>query len=574
MSHYVPSDLFESLNLPRQDLGKLSFCRSNKAKDFENWLSGLKATQIKQTSGQLYMAVPELSRLKVDFSTRLEMLEAARPLVQNSINALTRCFLHQPLILPVEAQKTAAVAQALQKSMIDGYTTAIIGLSQRAKANQKSLDCLALALHRAITGIGLLFLRNYQMYTQIPAGFWKHLHVLFLTAEFYELTDTPIKDPLLNFVPLQTIKHAYIRILALASARCNQISQNDTQALYIALEDWSKHIKLSLGDGQRENAISVNALQDLPPRYHSYQQQAQSEQQEAIYSLNFDGLNKLLEQSLGQSEDIVDGLSRLRTPTDFPESLFKHVYACWSTKTSRELERKNVESTAEVAVGFVDCHYYLCNGQEFNYFVKNSGQGDYEPNIPSFIPRALNVDAEAKTKSAERPVYRVGIQNVSANGYCILWKGDMPVRLEAGELIGIKEIGKRTWSVGAVRWIKQLKQASQMGIQILSSTPKPYGIAQIYDMGGYSDYSRAIYLPSSRFDNGAMSILAPAVPFSEFDKVRILDGDQEWQAKLGRTHFSSGNIKQFVFQPAEQGNNEIDHSSESNSKENFDSGWE
>ena len=570
MSDFKPSTHLGSIEPPQQNLAKLSFCNSNKLADVRAWVDNLHATQVMKTSADLYKAVPEVSHLKTDYKNRFEILEALRPSVHNCINGLAKHFLYQPLILPQEAQRTAIVAQSLQKHMLEGYVSTVMAIVQKGKANQATLDLLTKAIHRAITGINNLFLRSYQMYTQPPQNLWRKLHSLYLTAEYFELEKKSVVDPTLRLARGQTIHTAYMRTLMMACSRCNQLGQNEVWALHCAFETWAQYVKLA---PQLFNHVyAVDLLGNKSP---SYAAKIGSESEgQLIKEIDFTPLLRQLSRHIDSSEEDFPVSSDLEVPNDFSKSLFQHLAASWKQMPQRQLERRDINGAAEVCVGLVDCHYYLCNGQEFNYFVKNSGQDEelVSGSTSRFTPRDMH--DQAQQVSYERPVFRVSLQNASAGGYCMLWKGEIPAKVEAGELLGIKEIGRRTWSIGVIRWVKQLKQASQLGIQLLSTHPKPYGIAQTYDMGGYADYSRAMYIPSSRFGSSSASILTPGAPFQEFDKVKILDGDREWSAKLEKSVFATGNINQFAFRPLGDGGDEDSATDTESSDKNFDSGWE
>ena len=92
-----------------------------------------------------------------------------------------------------------------------------------------------------------------------------------------------------------------------------------------------------------------------------------------------------------------------------------------------------------------------------------------------------------------------------------------------------------------------------MGVQIIANNPKPYGLAQCYDMGGNSDYMRCLFIPPSKHGQGTPTLLTASVPFQEFDKVRIIDGEREWSAKLDRAMFSTKTVQQFKFRNLDTG---------------------
>ena len=566
----APSQLLAEIRLPDQNLNKLTFCNGSKTSDVLSWANTLHATQVMQTGLELYKAVPELPRLKTDYKNRIDMLEALRPTVQHCLVGLTKHFLHQPIILPREAQKTAIIAQSIQKGMADSYTAAIIDISKKGKANQQTLDLLAHVIHRAITGISYLFLRSYQMYALPPKGLWLRLHSLYQVAQYFDIADIPIADPLLKYSRLQSIKSAYVRNLMMACSRCNQVSQNDVETLFHTFENWAQSVSINEISDTDAHLYAFDAREDSGPAYKS---DLHRDELAMGVEINFSQLLNMLDRYINTDNDDIFPAGSITVPTEFSKQLFQHIGSCWNTLQKREQERKSIQGAAEVSVGLVDCHFFLCNGQEFDFFIKNSGKEEHIHNVNSFTPKDMH--GGKPFSSNERPIFRISLQNSSIGGYCMLWKGDIPARVEAGQLLGVKEVGKRSWSIGVVRWIRQLKQASQLGIQLLSTHPKPYGIAQSYDMGGYSDYSRAIYIPSSRFGSSSASLLTPIVPFQEYDKTKILDGDQEWAAKLEKQLFASGNIKQFAFRPlVDSDDQNEDTTPQRGQRSNFESGWE
>ncbi len=543
-----PSQLLASVNLPPQDLTRLSFCGSSKASLVQEWVNNLQATKVMKTSGALYRAVPEVARLKTDFTNRIEILEHLRPTIQYAILGLQKKFLNQPLVMPEEAQKAVVVAQSLQKNMIDGYVAAIIQIAEKGKANKATFDILSKAIHRAITGIGLLFFRNYQIYAQTPASLWGTLNTLYQVAMYYGLTEHAVADPILRHVRSQTINSAYLRVIMLASAKTNQISQPDIDTCFHIFELWcqSVNIKADLSE-DAENFFAVNLMSKQGPVYKS---KVQDRSQGRYIELEFRSLLSLLSKQSTNTTDMVATENAVKVPKDFPDALLRHLIDTWSNVAQRKFDRRQTEITAEVCVGLSDCHYFICNGQDFDYFLQSTGseQNQHISRFSQGITPASHLD---DYQNSPVPVHQVLIQNVSAGGYCLLWHEDISAKVSAGEVIGVKEMGKRTWSVGVIRWVRQLKNASQLGIQLLANNAKPYAIAQTYDMGGYSEFMRALFMPPSKFGQGNPTVLTASAPFQEFDKVKIVDGDRESTAKLDRMVFSTKSCRQFRFRRLE-----------------------
>ncbi|TVZ37901.1 hypothetical protein P886_2247 [Alteromonadaceae bacterium 2753L.S.0a.02] len=551
MSQPSLPEYIASLQAPTPDLAKLSFCASKPAKVAE-WANQLRATQIAQTSAALYKCLPEVARLKTNFDSRLAILEAIRPVTHHAIEGLTRDFLQQPINLSQNAQKTAIVAQAIQKAMIEGYVRCILEICVQKRFKQTIRDSLAQALHRAITGIGLIFFRTYQLYTQPPAGYWQQLHSLFQIADYFDLLAAPVKDPQLKTRPASNVQTAYVRVLMLATARLNQLNQNDIAHIYYALESWAQYVRLHPSVLQdKDNFYLLNLHSDSGPVYKS---RFNGSETDRVLELDFRVLvNQLAKQSPSNADNDleVSAASAITVPQGFPGSLLEHLVGSWSSIAQRRQERRAVQNTAEVCVGMVNAHFMVCGEQSFEDFSNEGGLGDgFDTNVVDML--GLGVPGSSGNRAApDNMSYAVTVQNVSAGGCCLLWKGKIPSRLKAGELIGLKEQGRHSWGIGAVRWVRQYRGESQLGIQLLANHPKPYGIAQTYDMGGYSDYMRAFYLPAAKNGNTPASLLTASAPFKELDKVKLFDGEQAVSAKLNKIMFATGSIQQFMFNTLE-----------------------
>jgi hypothetical protein len=536
------SELIQNIELPPRDLKKLRFCESAKLARVDEWLGHLRATQAMQTSAALYEALPEVTRLNCNPHTRFDMLEHMRPYAQNCIEALSKLFLNQPICLPEEAQKAAIVAQSLQKSMIQGYVSVIADVIEDKRQKHVREEFFGVALHRAITGYSLLFLRSYQIYSQTPKGMWLALHSLFQIADQYDLLDTGIKDPIIQKPSLTSIQTVYMRSVLMSTARVSQLKQKDIAALYRAFCEWSSMVRFQLGTSDaKESFYCINLSRDAAPFYKS--RLNQDEDSDLIIELDF---APLLSQLTKQTRDAVQELSGTTTVVVSKEvsiAALRHVIDTLGNTALRMQERRNIQSAADICVGLADCHYFLCDNQTFEQFVssQNNRGGVEDTFLSGLTPRDSFGD-----ERDERPHHRISIQNVSQGGYCLFWEGHA-IKVESGDIIGLKEFGKKFWSIGIVRGIRQKRNGSQLGVQILSEKTQAAAIAQSYDMGGYSDYMRALYLPASRLLDIPASLITASIPFQELDKVKLMADGLRGTAKLDQRILSVGSIQQFSF---------------------------
>lgn len=483
-----PLDLLSQITLPEQSIKKLSFCSSYKAQRVADWASLLRPSQVEKTSALLYAALPEINQLRCTTSTRVEMLECLRPYVQHTITGLGKAFLNQAMPLSEEAQRSVVIAQSLQKHMVDGYCLAVKELSQARKLKEKERELLATCLHRAITGLGLIIMRGLQLYTPAPKGIWLTMHRLFRCADAFELLDHRVNDNIQNKTKLSSIQNNYLRSVLLASAHPDQITQNDISALYDDFCDWAKQARfqLDLSDNS-ECFLYLNLEADAGPHYKSRANEA--EQEQLLLELDLRSItNQIAKQEQdGEEKQEAGGLSISPTVSS---ALLKHLLNCWGGVVQRRHDRRQTQMSADICIGLSDCLYFANNNQSFEDFINsNHSESELDSKAMSFTPG----DAfTTETKHSERPLFRLNISNISQGGYCLEWKGESMLKLQAGDVIGLKELNKRLWQVGVVRWIRQRRHSSLLGIQILSEKIEPCGLAQTYDMGGYSDFMREI----------------------------------------------------------------------------------
>jgi hypothetical protein len=546
-------EFIQNIELPEPNLKRLTFCDSAKPQRVEEWASNLRATRVLTTSSYLYEALPEVSRLKCSAQTRVEILEILRPYAQHCIETLSKSFLNQPISLPEDAKKAAIVAQSLQKSMIDGYIQAVKSCLIEKRQKQTSSPYFALSLHRAITGYGLLFYRSYQIYSQAPKGLWLALHSLFKIADSFELLDTQHRDPI-QLRPVQTsIQIAYMRIILMATSRVNQLNQKDIGALYQAFAEWASPVNFRLGISDvNESFYCVNLNKDFGAQYKS--RIGDSEQDDLIIELDF---APLLLQIGKQTKDHHGGFANEKSigvPRNVSKAALAHVIDTLSNAALRRQERRPTQSTAEICIGLTDAHAYLSNGISFDEQIAElSRDSAIQDTLSSgFTPRSSH-DKEAPI---DHHKYRISVQNVSQGGYCLLWEGDSSLKIESGELIGLKEFGHKSWSIGVVRWIRQRRAGSQLGILLLSDRCKSAAIAQMYDMGGYADYVRALYIPRSKIYDEPETILCPNIPFDELDKVKLILDKEVLNAKLEKRLLNAGSIQRLSFRATTAANND------------------
>ncbi len=535
-----PGNVLEQLTLPEQDIELLAFSMSNRVTVVAEWIASLKLTQIQQTSALLYQAIPQIVRLRTSAKNRFEILELIRPAIHHCISGLTKSFLNQPLLLPEQAQKMAIIAQALQKNMVDGYTICLRDWTKKGVIKQANQEKACISLHRALTGIGLLSLRSYQLYIPVPNGVWLRAHTLYRVAAFNNLLKSRVHDELFTH-KRSFIRDAYARVMTMACSRLNQLTQNDVFSIFSALESWSEHIELMHELPEKLGSIHVADLeQDKPPttkKRHRFN--AENE----LIGVNFDPLCQLLEQAAEGESDLIGSNASFKVPTEMPDAVVKHLVTAWRQIGKRENKRQESEREAEICIGFINCHVQLCGNIDFSTFVADPMPADENYYAPKISDSSQNFNDKGD------PIAPVKVRNEGEEGYCLSLEEYYGQKIESGDLITIREKGRRRWKLGVVRWIRRLREHSLIGVQLLSAKPEPYGISMFYDVGGYSDYMRAFYLPSNHRSDKPYSIITAPVPFKENAKVRLKQDERIFKTHLGFKLLTTAKMSQFEINP-------------------------
>jgi cyclic-di-GMP-binding protein len=537
---FDPLLLLRSLGLPDPDSSQLNFCGGARQAKVAQWVDGLKATQVSQTGVALYNAMPEVLRLKADPLVKYEILEALRPAVQQCISGLALTYLHQPVTMSESAQKTAIVAQALEKHLIDGYTQVVLDLVAANKSNNYGRHVFICALHRAMTSLGLLFCRSFQLYTQVPRGLWRHLHTLYRTAEIYNLEDLTANDPILG-APMLSVGEAYLRVLAAGVARLNQVAPMEAMRVFHALGNWTSLIRLEPMVADDPNvAFWLNLDADRPPLGRDRYLKTQGGD---VRSLDFSrALAQLQRGSASNPEVDRSG----RALDELPVSLINHLCQAWEGETHRDMDRRGTAVMAKVAVGLFECHYQLAGERTFDEFMQEPQDVEQvEVTLPSFANLSKKGDSREQTQTQLGQVFDVQIINQSSGGYCLQWQADTEARLEAGDLIAIREQGRRSWNLCMVRWLRRLKDGPQVGLKRLGNNPQPLAVSARLDDGDYCPFMRGFWLPAPQQPSGK-TVLAPSLPFQAGHSIRIKIDGNITTGKLDQCTGGSAKVRQFT----------------------------
>jgi cyclic-di-GMP-binding protein len=543
---------FSEFNLPKQDLSELTFCASNPAK-VKQWLESLPVTDVTQTSIILYKSLPEVCRLQTPSVKRINMLEALYPYVHRCIEGLIRELIQQPLILSAQMMKLAVIAQALQRHLNDGYMIALRDLLQTKKATALQQP-LALCLYRATSGLSLLLLRSYQLYTPQPTSAWLKLHTLYQFAIENQLEKIPVKDPLLNNQQTMTVSAVYRRNLLLACSSPYQLRQVDIAHVFQAFSQYSSMVQLTpAAQDNRRSLYWVSLKVDKGPFYN---RRLRDEPDRETYAIHLEPLIHALEDEYRSRNN---DKSKINFSIPHKNVLITHLLRNWKEANIRLIGRQCSSELLEICIGLTTIHSQLLGDNTFESLVHGSRQQHEEEAYVSGNfnrswglegkPMFHSMSAAKNTNMHSTDILSiVKTTNSSTSGYCLIWDSNIPSKVRVGELVGIRQSKHDCWQVGIICWAQRHNYKIYTGVQLLSKKAIAYAARTLLPDGNNSPYFRSLLLTDSA-KTESHRIITPSIPFEVGQTIHLRHHEEGMQAYLTSLLLSSTSVSQFTCQP-------------------------
>ncbi len=555
--------------LPRQNLERHSLFELS-PNAVADWLRSLPTANLGETTRQLYLALVELNRVNCSPKGRLLILEQLRHSTHVANRGLEKHFLNQPVVLPKRARKVAQLADTLNKQMAIGYSLCANQFLAMHRLRRPK-DQLALAFHRAITEHSLVLLRNFQLYRNEEAGFWKTIHELFYQALKHKMSRESVNDEQWGD---STLEQCYLRPMLLFSARPHQLRQASQAQVFSHLSRWSRDARVR-GDQFEQCVFLFKPTRDAPPVYREL-----CEDTRGWLGIDAQALCKKLEQEL---DDVTEkrgkaqkDLKAQKPADELSPTLLQHLHTAWSMMQQRKSVRVERNDDLLVSLGLFSTHFYVAGEEPFSEFMKDESQQqapdaafeeerDYslrkrfdadrdawasadqhdivDKDQRGYIPPAIlakSIDFEpvggkqgVAPSTRNHRFYKTRMVNASERGYCINWPADEAVKIYAGDVVGLRERSDRNWSVGVIRWVKQVGNSeSQLGVEVLARVADTYSARLVRTGLAVGEYQRALMLPPDRDTGLPERILLQKSAFREGDALELKRPGQTYRIKL------------------------------------------
>jgi hypothetical protein len=521
--------------LPAQDLTHLSSADPT-PRSVAAWVAGLPLVNTGESVPLMFRMLQELVRLNTPEPNRFLLLESVREPAHVLGNALAKHYLNNTLVLAEAAAKVATLAQAMQYHLANGYKRVVVNTLAAPPPPPKQAaaqrDMLALAMHRAMKNLLGALLRVTELYLSPPPGLWLEMHCLYRLAIDQGLANIKMANPGSALVKQCSIEELYIRALLLATCNPNKLRQGEIRKVYDLTGLWAPLVTLIVPSASSNSPFVYDLCMDESPANRSARGDRAPETVRTIDSL---ALLHRLQGLAGQQPHPKDtGEASLHA------TLADHLMQSWTSMLSeRSSARNKHETSLELCIGLMATHYHLGNQQDFH----SQMRGRFE--LVSIMENAVPQAGGNHHKS-----FTAYTSDISAGGYGISWDGEVPVLLKVGELVGVREPDHEEWSIGVIRWVRQVPgRGAQMGLEVLAPRATPCGTRMVKSWEEEaSDYLRTLIVPGLKALNRPATLITPNVSFQPGNRISIMRNGKEEKARLVKLYSAAHSFRQFEFQ--------------------------
>lgn len=559
----------------------------------ETWIQNLPILNAGDTSRQLYNALLEMNALDIETQQRYQALELLRNPIGLVIDGLKKHYLGQDFPLTPKARKVADLTAALYQQLATGYRITVAEESPKGRFRRDN-KLLAAAIHRAMSALGMVLVKSFQVYSPYPPHIWREIHELYRQAENQKLLNVDIKQA--EEASASTVSGLYKQIMLLALACPYRLRQGAVENIYIKLKDWSSHASLTglTTTGNANGIFVTNLASDDPPSYLILRHTKYNREDCRLLITN--DLADCVGEELAQvrKKGVIS-----RDPDALHESVLLRLMLAWGVMPKRRYTRKEKPSTAIVAMGLSASHYFISGEQLFSSSsgfaaeqetpVSNPAHYEAEPtraeqldtpdlweldktnrHTPDGTLRTVEFSDAARMsyapeKQPEKPpaepvappafnTREWQMVDVSAGGYRLLWDSHDNAQAEVGELIGIRDANDPDTfhlGLGVIRWMKAGDERGlELGVQMISPGAVAVGARQ-GDARKGSDYMRCLLLPEIAAIGQPATLITPNLPFHIGDVMLINSHGKEVRVELTKLVENTGAFAQFQFRPLE-----------------------
>lgn len=478
------------------------------------WVAALPRANAQATEQELARALDGLLAQRLDGSQRLGALEELRAAVLEAVALLERQFSANPLPLPPDKARAAAVAETFHLLLAHGYRKAAAELCAPAGAVPFLRGGGVLqALQRAAWHYSRALALAWRVYRAPGAGAWQGLHRVHRFAASIKLDRKPVEDRAAGGnIDLNTV---YVQTLLMAAINPYAFGQGEQDTLWPITRGFAGRCGLSdrAPDGMAP-VVPEDADRGPGP--------GAGDESHSLW-LDLRAFADDVERALGR---VRDGQSELM-PGIGPgvrvgNDLLLRLRRAFGQIAARGLVRLPAGHSLDTVLGLSGLHYFLAGQRDFDTFMRQSAQGTVH-----VIAGAAWTQGGLGMAKVTR--YTGKVLDQSLGGYRMTWENAEQVRARVGELVGLsfgEDAEEQDWMVGVMRWLRYEDNGGlSAGVELLARRASPVALRVVSADGGSRQVSRAVEIFPLDGGNGRCFVSNAAIESgSRVEVIHDVDG--------------------------------------------------
>jgi hypothetical protein len=412
-----------------------------------------------------------LNRQKISPSSRVQALDAYRPLLISTVQALSEDYSNAALPLHDKAKLAASAVELLWLELGFGYKLVLVDLQNQLIKLGKDKSS-ANAIQRGMHAVAEHAMVYYQTYIIPPEHIWSDLHQLYFCS--IKLGIQNVKVDIDKSIAgsasaaADSIESTYKHALLMSLADPQHLTQRNIRlsAEYLAFHVENAKISIVAPLEITTSCFIVDLSSNKPPVPCSKQKTAPNPDSDIL--LQTLDLVIAIHQDLGTLKN-----NQLPKDGGIPENanldeyidLLTYLIKHWGVTQKRIFSRTKTNGEIEIVSGIPAAHHFSRMSPE------NSGDNS------TYKTQTNTNDLHVPQSS------RWHIINISAIGMSVRRHPTAEKNIRIGSLLGFKTNEEQNWSLGLVRWAScGSKDRLDIGVQLIAPRAQS-AIAQIHKNG-------------------------------------------------------------------------------------------
>ena len=496
-------------DLPELNRDQLDSCEL-KLDALENWLKELPLAHLSVSGQKLSDFLDEFNQLKFIPLRRLEWLNLLQPVVIKVTQGLDRSS---------HLQHEGDQAQALQQQITQGYKRVVNDLLKLRDQLQPPILARSLlqALFAALENSNAIILRSCLLSVNAPKTSWPELNLLYNLACQSRLQHKALKE-----TAPQNCEQIYFQSVLLGLIQAESLRKDEIAQIYPRLADWSGQINRLAYDHPNGLFIISTENNYLPKRACLTGASLSS----GVKSSGAKSRSLALDTRM-LAETLIETLAT----SNLSKRLLQHLATCLGEISNGITPRIEVGQPIKLVLGLRSTHFHMNNRQTLSSLIADSNSN------------AIPLPEEELDK--RYPIHQLIQVNASATGYCFFWPGEAANQLKTGELVAFKEKANEPWQAGLIRWVREVQDGQQLGVERLGGRIQPCAVKSIIKIGEPKEFMPGFLIPEMQVLNVAASLIAPLLLFREGQQVEISYNQGLEKARLVELISSPGEFNHF-----------------------------